>query len=129
MTFTNNIKHPLTFSTYKGTTDLASEINAINQSIKLILTTAKGELFGDPNFGSNLYEFIYEYEGEPLYQLIREEIVTCLNQQEPRISITEDNIEITQEDVTVYINITYSLRNTDYQTTYVHSIQTNKEEV
>lgn len=117
-----SIKHPNTFSLFKGETQLSREVGAINQSIRLILTTAKGELFGDPNFGCRLHEIMFDYAGPSTDQSIRNEIVTALNQQEPRIFIQENDIKISTDQLNVYIDLEYSLRHTDYRDAYRHIV-------
>lgn len=124
----SSIKHPNTFSISQGKTLLVTEINAINQSIGLILSTAKGELFGDPNFGCNLYKYIYDYEGSTLENLIKDEIVSSLNDQEPRIFVDKENISISYEGTNVIINISYNLRYTDYHSDYRYITSIMKEE-
>lgn len=121
------IKHPNTFLLQKGETSLVSDISAVDQSIRLILTTAKGELFGDPDFGCRLYEYMFEFEGEALYSILRREISDNLNKQEPRIYVSEDNIDITEEGVDVIINITYNLRYTDYESSFTYIAKRQEE--
>lgn len=118
-----NIKHPNTFSISQGKTLLASEIRAINQSIRLILTSARGELFGDPNFGSRLHEYLFDFIGSDLSRNAKEEISQVLQAQEPRIIISPDDITTSSKGNTVYINITYQIRYTEYKSTYQHEVQ------
>lgn len=127
MIMSKNIKMPQMFSLVRGSTQLSSELEAINQSIKLVLTTSKGELFGDPDFGTDLYTFIYDYEGEALNQLIKDEIVTCLNEQCPRIYVTSEDITIQEEDKTLHITISYHIRYSDYTANYSMIIQSRQE--
>lgn len=113
-----NIRHPNTFSIRSGETQLVKEFKAINQSINKILTTSKGELFGDPEFGCNLQTLLFEFQGNDLNSLIKEEIVTALNQYEKRIFIQEKDIEITNNQLSIEILIKYSLRYTDLRSSY-----------
>lgn len=113
-----NIRHPNTFSIRSGETQLVKEFKAINQSINKILTTSKGELFGDPEFGCNLQTLLFEFQGNDLNSLIKEETVTALNQYEKRIFIQEKDIEITNNQLSIEILIKYSLRYTDLRSSY-----------
>lgn len=113
-----NIRHPNVFSIRSGETQLVKEFKAINQSINKILTTSKGELFGDPGFGCNLQTLLFEFQGNDLNSLIKEEIVTALNQYEKRIFIQEKDIEITNNQLSIEILIKYSLRYTDLRSSY-----------
>ena len=121
------IRHPNTFSIVTGHTLLSEDIKSINQSIKLILTTAPGELWGDPAFGSYLHEYLFEYTGEVLNTLIKAEIVRALSLWEPRLAIQESDINIVTEGVTLRININYKLKYTNYQGSYEYLTMIYKE--
>lgn len=129
MVFTNSIAHPNEFSVITGRTQLSKEVISINESIKCILLTAEGELFGDPNYGSMLYSYLYEFEGDALHQIIKQEIVRALTAHESRIYLSEDDITCEDDGLTVNINIAYNIRYTDYRSEYSLLIQRRKEEV
>lgn len=114
MVFTTSINHPKEFSVVSGNTDLSVEVDSINQSIRLILMTARGELFGDPNFGSRLHEYLFDYSGEALYGLLRSEIASVLNGQESRITVFEDNISFKESGTTLLVDIKYTIRYTNH---------------
>ena len=121
MLYTSSIKYPNTFNLTSGKTDLDEKFTSINRCIALILTTAKGELLGDPDFGCTLYELLFEQYSENLQQIIKSDIVECLSKYEGRISLTTDNITI-EEDSTYgrnafNITINYTLRNSTVQST------------
>lgn len=114
MVFTTSINHPKEFSVISGVTDLATEIDSINQSIRLILTSARGELFGDPNFGSRLHEYLFDYSGEALYNLLKSEIASVLNSQESRVTVFEDDISFKEDGTSLTIDIKYTIRYTNH---------------
>lgn len=121
-----SIKHPETFNLVKGVTELSKEIMSVNESIRLILTTAKGELFGDPAFGSRLYEYLFDQMTENLDYVVTLEIVTSLNAQESRITVKDSDIKITHEDRSVIIDISYELNNINYKDTYTHIVNVDE---
>ena len=98
MIFTTSIKYPITFDYISGKTDLDDYVTSINRCIALTLTSAKMELLGDPDFGSRLYEMLFEQYSENLQMLIKQEIVECIKKFESRISITEDDIDIIKKE-------------------------------
>lgn len=128
MVFTNSINHPNEFSLVSGKTQLVKEIDSINQSLRLLFTTAKGELFGDPYFGCNLYSLIYEHEGEVLNQMIKDDIVKTATEQESRVTISDRNILIEEDQGTLKITIGYQIRYTNYQSEVTILVQKRKEE-
>lgn len=119
------IKHPNTFSLSRGKTLVADEIESINQSIRLILSTSRGELFGDPTFGSRLKEMLFDYAGQSFSREIQQLIYEELTEQEPRIIIKPEFVTITYDKTTVTIHITYELKYTDITSefTYITQIQ------
>ena len=121
-----SIKHPNTFLIQTGRTQLSKEIESINQSIKLILSTSVGELWGDPEFGSYLYEYLYEYEGDNLTQTIRSEIVRALNRWESRILLDAQGVTVSYDRNTVIVNINYNIKYTNYTSSFRY-ITTKKE--
>ena len=68
------------------------DIDAINQSIKNILFTIKGEVPFDPLFGSGIGQLLFEKMTPVTEILLRDEIRFSLQNHEPRIVI--NNIEI-----------------------------------
>lgn len=117
---TKSIKYPNTFSLSQGITKLAEDIESVNESIKLILNTSKGELYGDPEYGCNLCQLLYDYEGAVLESSIKYEISNAINNYETRVYVNESDITVTYEGTKVKINIVYNLRNTDYRTSYLY---------
>lgn len=131
MIFKTDIKYKDIFSLISGETQVLEEIQAIDQSIGLIVSTAKGELFGDPDFGCNLYTYLYKYDGPALYQMIRRDIATNLNKQETRIFVREEDIEIDSlpNEKTLEIKIKYNIRYTQYISQYTYLLRRNKEDI
>lgn len=117
MLFKTSIKYPITFNLTSGVTDLDDLTTSINRCIGLILTTGKGELLGDPDFGCRLYEMLFNQYSEILELQIKEEIIESLDKFESRIKVMQDDITIVQENENdrnrFKITITYSINGTD----------------
>ena len=116
MLFTNSIKFPNIFNLNSGITSIESQYTSINRCIALILTTAHGELLGDPDFGCGLYEKLFNAYTSNETELIKNDIVDSLTKYEKRITITKEDITIepTEDDEHKYnIHLTYKLRNSD----------------
>lgn len=126
--YDTNIKHPDTFSFTSGTTNFTDYLEAINQSVRLILSTSPGELFGDPDFGSRLKEYLYNYVDESFKNIIKLEVADSLSKWEPRISVSPDDITVDYEKTTVTINITYRLMYTDYLNTYQYITKVKEDQ-
>jgi hypothetical protein len=113
MLYTNSITHPKIFSITNGNTGLDTLSTSINRSISLILLTAKGEVFGNPEFGSDIRKYLFEYITDTTKELIIDEIMNSVSMWEPRIILERNNITIEQDDMTLKIHISYTLTNSN----------------
>lgn len=118
MLYTKSIKYPNPFSLQSGKTDVSDGVKSINECIGLILTTAKGELLGDPDFGCTLYEILFEQYSLNTEALIKKEIAESINTYEHRVTVSEQdvNIEESMDDIghknRYKITISYMINNT-----------------
>ena len=116
MLFTKSIKYPVTFNLVSGSTDLDEDVTSINRCIGLILTTGKGELLGDPDFGCRLYELLFNQFSRTFEEEVKTEIVKAITAYESRVIVNTDGIEITHLENTdrnsYRIQISYNLKNT-----------------
>ena len=119
MLLEKSIKYPYTFDYTSGRTNLDEDIASINRCIGLILTTAKMESLGDPDFGCRLYELLFSQYSEVLEEQIKQEICDSIEQYEKRVTVTTKDIQIehnTDTDRNSYnIKIHYTIKNTSYQ--------------
>lgn len=104
----NTIIHPKCFNIITGRTQLNSLHQSIQQSIRLIITTRRGELLGDPDYGSNLYKFIYETNCNIQWTLIEDDLKDSIAKYETRIRV-EEIIFSNPNSSTLNIKIVYSL--------------------
>lgn len=100
MLYTKSIRYPITFNLTTGKTDVDSDTISINRCIGLILTTGKGELLGDPNFGCRLYEMLFDQYSDILENEIKNEIVNSIKKYEKRITVYQKDITIEHNDNT-----------------------------
>lgn len=89
---------------------LSDTYKSINECLGVLLRTRKGELLGDPDYGCNLLERIFMYNGLIVEQLIREDILDAVSKYEPRINMTNNDIIIEQDVRTVRIYIQYEIK-------------------
>ena len=118
MLYTKSIKYPNPFNLQSGKTDLSESTTSINQCIGLILTTAKGELLGDPDFGCTLYEILFEQYSLNTEVLVKKEIAESINTYEHRVTVSEQDISIEESMDEIghknryKITISYMINNT-----------------
>jgi phage baseplate assembly protein W len=128
--FTTSIKFPNIFDLTSGNTNTDNEYVSINRCLALLLTTAKGELLGDPDFGCTLYERLFNGYTTSEAADIKDDIVDSIAKYEKRIVVNTTDINIEPIDIEQHkfkISIKYRLQNSDlYSTAYV-DIDTDKE--
>ena len=82
------------FNYQTGKAITVSGSDSIKSCLSMLITTCRGELLGDVNFGTNIKKYIMNYKGEILYDMIREDIVEAVLRYEKRVEISENNIII-----------------------------------
>ena len=113
MLYTTSLKFPFIFSATEGKTDIATNFESINQSIALILLTGKGEVFGNPDFGSDLKMYQFREVTPEVQSRLAEDIVSNILAFESRVSLSTNDVQITQVLDRVQITITYILKNSN----------------
>ena len=89
----NSISFPKMFIT-KTKTGVVYDRNATMQNLKMLLWSEKGELFGDPYFGTGLLKYIYDQNDFILQDLVIDEIYTAIATFMPQIRVDRRDISI-----------------------------------
>ena len=63
--------------------------NAIARSVRNLILTRRGERPFAPNLGSGVYDLLFENIDKQTATVIREEIITVIENYEPRVDIIE----------------------------------------
>lgn len=110
--FYRGISFPFTIDNLGRTKE--SEMNLsmterVNQSITQILGTRKGERVKEPQFGTDLFDYLFEKIGdETIYPIIGHIVVRDLETQEKRIELTNVDVYPSEElEATIVIDIKY----------------------
>lgn len=122
MLYTKTIKHPILFDLVSGKTDLDDNIISINRCLGLLLTSAKGELFGQPDFGSRLYEMLFDQYSQTYEEAVKQEIVDTITKYETRISIGTNDVTIKENtdglrnsySITIHYVVSNSLQENEF---------------
>lgn len=98
-----SINFPKIFS---GTrTLLKDDSSAILQNIHLVLETCKGELIGDPEFGSKLKKYMYEQNNYILRDIIIDDLLVCLQHYIPQIGLNRKGITLESKGESIIATI------------------------
>ncbi len=81
----------------------------VAQSVRLILTTRPGERPLRPKFGARLDRFAFEGLGATTQNLIRREVISALNQWEPRAKELEVTFQRQEAAGRLLVNVSYRL--------------------
>jgi phage baseplate assembly protein W len=98
------------FSLEKETTadiKIVEDEESINQSVKNILLTKKGEVPFNPLFGSNIQQLLFEKMDLVTETLLKNEIEIAIENFEPRVEINNITIEPDYDSLTYYVDIDY----------------------
>lgn len=88
-----------------------------NDNLKVLLETRKGTLIGDPSFGSDLYELLFEPANEATAAQIRQEVAHTIEEHFGNIII--ESVDVTFRPFTIKLDIAYSFINTNVGDTAV----------
>ncbi len=107
------------FPVMRSTTDmsrfaLAKYEDSIQQAIRIVLSTSKGERVMRPDFGCGLHELIFDPNNASTRGLAEHYVREALLNWEPRIEVlqVEANSAGTQEEA-IILTISYRVRATD----------------
>ncbi len=84
----------------------------VEQSVRLILTTRRGERPLRPRFGAELDRFAFEGQGVTTQNLIRREVIAALSRWEPRAQDLEVSFQPLPEEGKLFVDVSYRLART-----------------
>ena len=90
-----------------GEVKTVKDSKAIEQSVKTILSTYPGERYMLPQFGSKLKRYLFDQMDIGTTDLMTAEIENALEQWEPRITVTDVDIEENLDAQSYNITIRY----------------------
>ena len=104
-----------------GQIRMASHVDDIKQSIRIILGTNPGERMMRPDFGTGLNDFVFHPVTATTLDRIRARVEEALIDWEPRIDV--ERVEVTSEPADrakVLIDVSYRVRATNTQANLVY---------
>ena len=100
--------------TPKGEIAKSSHEQRIEESIYLILSTAKGERVMMADFGCGIHDLVFEPNNSNILGMVAEDVRQTLTTYEPRIDVLGINVETEPEQANLLlIKISYSIRETN----------------
>jgi hypothetical protein len=74
-----------------------TDSQAIKSDLMHLLLTRRGQRLYNPNFGTNLIQYIFEPEDSPSFQQIQDEITTSVKRYLPNLQINSINVVQSEE--------------------------------
>lgn len=119
MSTESTISFPRIFNIITRRGQLSYGTDSINQCLELLLLTSRGELIGDPLYGTDLLKCTYEHNDSIMNDIIKNDIVSAISKYMSKIiSVSYDDISIINESNKVLITISYYINKTDSIGTY-----------
>lgn len=94
--------------------DLSTKINkeAIKQSVRMIIETARGSRIFLPSYGARIKSFLFEPFDEYTATRIGEELRESIENYEKRVSLLDINVGMDMSTTTYNIEVAYQIINT-----------------
>ena len=86
-------------------TNIIEDKKATACNLRLLMSSIKKELFGDPYFGNNLLKFLYDQNNIVLRDLVIDEIYTTIATFMPQLIIYREDITIVSDGVDLIATI------------------------
>lgn len=104
-----------------GDVDLVEGETDIEQSIRVILSTAPGERVMRPNFGCGIHSYVFEAVDTTRLTLIEDEVRDALIEWEPRIEVLAVDAELADRSTgRLDVDIEYRVRRTNNEFNLVY---------
>lgn len=85
----------------------------VEEALKIILNTAKGERIMRPKFGSNTFNYVFSLMNATNINLLKREIQEAILHWEPRVKNVEVNIDRSTKDNELLVQVSYVVRKTN----------------
>ncbi len=107
-------KFPVQVDATTGRIRLAEGEEDIQESIRIIIRTAKGERLMRPDFGCGLQDFVFGTMDETSLRLIGSEVQDAIRIWEPRVKDVEVEVkQDRQHNGRVLLHVSYAVRTTN----------------
>ena len=87
---------PPSFDVVTGAVEMVSDLNDINESLKILLSTSLGERVMQPGYGCNLNDYMFDNLNSDLIGIIKHHVETSILYYEPRI--VAEKVTVTTAD-------------------------------
>ncbi|WP_161887919.1 GPW/gp25 family protein [Pontibacter russatus] len=121
---------PPTFNRSTGAVELVRDVEDIEQSLNILLSTSLGERVMQPEYGCNLADYLFESLSSGVIGYIKDRVKNAILYYEPRI--VAEKIDVTSDASTdlleghFTITIEYTIPGTNSRFNYVYDYYKNE---
>jgi len=121
---------PPKFDQVTGNVEMVSDVEDINQSLGILLSTSLGERVMQPEYGCNLNDYMFESLSNDLIGIIKHHVENSILYHEPRIVAekvdvtTADSFDLIEGRFT--ITVEYFIPKTNSRFNYVYDYYLNE---
>jgi phage baseplate assembly protein W len=121
---------PPAFNRDTGSIEMVSDVEDINQSLGILLSTSLGERVLQPNYGCNLNDYMFESLSSDLIGIIKHHVENSILFYEPRIIANKvevtaaDSLDLIEGKFT--ISVEYTIPETNSRFNYVYDYYLNE---
>lgn len=118
---------PPTFNHSAAGVIMLEDVDDIYSSLHILLTTIAGERIMQPRYGCNLEEIVFESLDTSLKTYVADKIETAILYFEPRIKVTNINLNTTREwEGLLLIEIDFTVKTTNSRYNFVFPFYKNE---
>lgn len=118
----NTIRFPDIFNKVTGKCSVVTGQESINKCLFLLINSTVGELIGDPSYGANILENVYDHNNVILNQVLKDKIASAIKMYEPRITVNDWDISVENNMNTATITVSYYIKEEGKYDTYTLSM-------
>jgi uncharacterized protein len=121
---------PPAFDSESATVEMISNVEDINQSLNILLSTSLGERVMQPKYGCNLADYLFESLSSSMIGYIKDRVKSSILFYEPRI--IAERVEVTEDDSfdliegRFTITVEYTVLGTNSRFNYVYDYYQNE---
>ena len=105
----------------RGGVSLSAQDNDIDESIRIILSTARGERRMRPNFSCGIHDFIFAPNNAATWSQVAHSVEQALGWWEPRVDVKEVDVRPDTTDMSrLLITIKYKIRGASNERSLVY---------
>lgn len=111
---------PPTFHKEKKGVSMVSDVEDINQSLHILLSTSIKERVMQPKYGCDLQSFLFEPVNLTLLTYMKSVVKDAIVKCEPRVTLLDLVLDTRPEEGLIEITVRYEVRGTNSRFNYVY---------